>query len=143
MTDFLNKVERSERMSLIRAKDTRPELVLRRALHAKGFRYRLHASDLPGKPDIVLPKFGSVIFVHGCFWHGHRNCRIANSPKTNSEFWQKKFTTNARRDRRSQRRLKLMGWKVIVVWECEVRSKDKLDRTVKRVARRLRGFLAS
>jgi len=91
MADFLSKTERSFRMSRIRGKDTKPEILLRKKLHGMGFRYRLHEKLLPGRPDIVLPKYRAVVFVHGCFWHHHQGCKVANNPKSNSDFWQKKF----------------------------------------------------
>jgi DNA mismatch endonuclease, patch repair protein len=143
VADFLTKQARSLRMSLIRGKDTQPELIFRKALHSRGFRYRTHASQLPGKPDIVLPKYNSVIFVHDCFWHSHQGCRIANSPKTNSDFWQNKFLTNKRRDKRNQRRLRILCWNIIIVWECELGSKTKLRRTIEKTVRRLRRHLGT
>lgn len=106
-------------MSRIRGKDTTPEVAVRSALHRLGYRFRLHRRDLPGRPDIVLPKHGTVIFVHGCFWHRHARCRYAYTPKSRVEFWQRKFQQNVERDRRVQRELRRLGWKVIVVWECE------------------------
>ena len=107
-------------MSRIRDRDTKPEKVVRSALHRMGFRFRLHRRDLPGSPDIVLPKHGAVIFVHGCFWHRHARCRYAYTPKSRVEFWQRKFQQNVERDRRVQRELRRLGWKIIVVWECQV-----------------------
>jgi DNA mismatch endonuclease, patch repair protein len=109
-------------MSGIGAKDTKPELALRRALHARGFRYRLHDKRLPGKPDIVLPRYKAVIFVHGCFWHRHPNCRYATTPATRPEFWAKKFRGNVERDKRNQVALTDLGWRVAVVWECDLRT---------------------
>ena len=109
-------------MSRIRSKDTAPEVALRRALHALGFRFRIHRKDLPGKPDIVLPRHRVVIFVHGCFWHRHAGCRIATTPKSNTEFWVEKFERNVARDARSIDLLKAQGWRVIVAWECELAS---------------------
>ena len=106
-------------MSRIRGKDTTPELAVRSALHRLGYRFRLHRRDLPGRPDIVLPKYGTVIFVHGCFWHRHARCKYAYTPKSRVEFWHHKFQQNVERDRRVQRELRRLGWKVIVVWECE------------------------
>lgn len=137
MADTLSKAERSFRMSLIRGRDTKPELTLRRRLHALGYRFRVNVRRLPGKPDLVFPKYRTIIFVHGCFWHGHANCRVANSPKTNSAFWVEKFRQNALRDKRSTRRLRALGWRVLVVWECSLGTRAQLDRTVARIARRL------
>lgn len=111
-------------MGGIRARNTRPEMRLRRALHALGFRFRLHAKELPGKPDLVLRKHGAVIFVHGCFWHRHRDCRLASTPASNSSFWADKFARNVERDRQAMEALRDMGWRVAIVWECGLRRKD-------------------
>lgn len=108
-------------MSGIRGKDTQPEIGLRKAFHSLGFRYRLHGVKLPGRPDIVLPKYKAVCFVHGCFWHQHRGCRFATSPKTRPDFWQAKFGENIDRDRRNVRALLESGWRVAVVWECALK----------------------
>ncbi len=116
-------------MSHIRGKDTRPEEIVRKYLFSKGYRYRKNDSRYPGKPDIVLPKYRTVIFINGCFWHRHPGCRYATSPATNPEFWQKKFDQNVARDRKVQDQLRADGWNVIVVWECEIsRKKDQADR---------------
>ena len=118
MTDVHTPAQRSFNMSRIRAKDTRPELVVRSLVHQMGYRFRLHRKDLPGKPDLVLPGHRKVIFVHGCFWHMHR-CRYGRvTPKTNAEFWQQKRMGNVERDRRNVRELRRAGWSVLVVWEC-------------------------
>jgi len=124
MVDTLTKEERSKRMSLIRSKDTSPELALRRALHALGLRYRLHNKHLPGKPDIVFPRRKLAVFVHGCFWHRHDNCKVATMPKSNTAFWQEKFDRNVARDQRSCEQLKVLGWRVEIAWECELGHKD-------------------
>lgn len=113
-------------MSGIRGTNTRPELAVRRYLHARGFRYRLHAKDLPGKPDIVLPKYRTVVLVHGCYWHRHEGCRYATTPSTRRDFWLKKFQENVERDRRFRRKLNSLGWRVLVIWECEIDS-EALD----------------
>jgi DNA mismatch endonuclease (patch repair protein) len=120
MTDTISQKHRSWNMSRIRSKDTEPEMIVRSALHRMGFRFRLHAQDLPGKPDIVLPKFKTVIFVHGCFWHHHPRCKYAYSPKTRVAFWKRKFHDNVRNDRRVKQLLAKLGWRVSVVWECRV-----------------------
>lgn len=125
MTDIVSPEVRSRMMSGIRAKDTRPELVLRRALHALGFRYRLHVRNLPGKPDLVFPKYRAIIQVHGCFWHRH-GCSKTTDPASNSEFWQMKFARNVVRDREVECRLRELGWRVGIVWECEIASEQKL-----------------
>lgn len=138
MADTLSIEERSKRMSRIRGIDTRPELMVRRYLHARGFRFRLHGRGLPGKPDIILPKYRTVIFVHGCFWHSH-HCQQGRIPGTRSEFWQAKFEANRRRDVRNSRSLRSLGWRVLIVWECSLSTASKrvkaLDSLVKRILR--------
>ena len=131
MADTVDPETRSRMMSGIRGKDTKPELALRRALHARGFRYRLHDKRLPGKPDIILPKFRAAIFVHGCFWHRHEGCKYATMPATRPEFWQAKFRENMDRDQRNIDALLALGWRVAVVWECEMRKDltETVDRT--------------
>ena len=117
-------------MAAIRGKDTEPEMVVRRFLHRAGFRFRLHVENLPGRPDIVLPKYRTVILVHGCYWHRHQGCHLATTPKTNSAFWLDKFEKNVARDRRNIEQLEKAGWRVIVVWECEVKSLERLEALV-------------
>lgn len=121
-------------MSRIRSKDTYPELALRRALHALGLRFRLHDKRLPGKPDIALPRFNTVVLVHGCFWHRHAGCNIATTPKSNTAFWQEKFNRNVERDYRNTIALEALGWEVIIVWECELGSQQKINEAAKRIA---------
>lgn len=113
-------------MSRIRGKDTKPELVIRKELHKRGFRYRLYRADLPGKPDIVLPKYNAVIEINGCFWHGH-NCRLFKWPSTRADFWKEKISKNTIRDRKNIRELHLKGWRVLVIWECAIKGKNKID----------------
>lgn len=120
-------VSRSEHMARVRQKGTTPELQVRRALTRLGYRYRLNARKLPGSPDIVLGRIRTVIFVHGCFWHRHPGCRASSVPKTNAEFWRVKFTRNIERDREKSKALEALGWRVIVIWECETRSLDALN----------------
>lgn len=115
-------------MSAIRGKDTAPEMLVRRYLHARGLRFRLHAKHLPGRPDLLLPKYRAAIFVHGCFWHQHPGCIYAYTPKSNRAFWTAKLRRNVERDRETISRLRNMGWRVNVIWECEVANKRKLDR---------------
>lgn len=117
---------RSSNIAAIRGKDTLPELTVRRMLHGLGLRFRLHRKDLPGRPDIVLPRHRSVVFVHGCFWHRHEGCRYTTTPKTRLEFWQAKFAANVARDQRNRMVLEEMGWRVLVVWECELRDAEPL-----------------
>ena len=116
--------QRSRNMSAIKSKNTKPEIKVRKVLHSMGYRFRLHRKDLPGSPDIVLPKYKTVIFVHGCFWHRHKNCKYASTPKTRQEFWEAKFRENINRDKLNQENLSSKGWKIIVVWECEINDKD-------------------
>ena len=120
MPDIVTPERRSRMMSGIRGRDTRPELAVRRYLHSQGLRYRLHVRDLPGRPDIVLPRHRTVVFVHGCFWHRHNGCRFAYTPKSRADFWLPKLEGNVVRDARDQRRLRDLGWRIAVVWECEV-----------------------
>lgn len=120
--DTLSPAERSARMALVRSGDTKPELAVRRVVHGLGFRYRLHVSSLPGKPDLVFARLRKVLFVHGCFWHRHRHCALARLPKSRLEFWLPKLQENRRRDLRNIRRLRRAGWQVQVVWECEISS---------------------
>lgn len=127
MTDIVDRATRSRMMSAIRPADTAPELAVRRYLHAAGLRFRVHDRTLPGRPDIVLPRHRAVVFVHGCFWHRHRDCRFANEPASNSEFWQRKFECNVQRDRDSTITLAAFGWSVLVIWECQTGDVEKLD----------------
>jgi DNA mismatch endonuclease (patch repair protein) len=127
--DIWNKEKRSECMSKIRSKNTKPELALRKALFARGFRYRVNVPNLPGKPDIVLLKYKTVIFLHGCFWHRHEGCKYAYTPKTNTKFWVDKITSNAERDKVNAEKLTALGWNIVTVWECEIRHTHKHDFT--------------
>lgn len=125
--DVLTKEQRHKNMSHIRSKETKPEDVVRKFLFSNGFRYRKNDKRYPGKPDIVLPKYKTIIFVHGCFWHQHPGCKAARIPDTNSDFWRDKFVRNIARDKKDQQRLKDLGWRVIVVWECEISNKSKRE----------------
>ncbi|UYK83210.1 DNA mismatch endonuclease Vsr [Xanthomonas sacchari] len=138
MVDSLSPNERSERMSRIRGKDTKPELTLRKALHRLGLRYRLHGARLPGKPDLVFPRYKTVVFVHGCFWHRHAGCSIATTPKSNTAFWLEKFGKNTDRDKRVMAQLEEQGWKVLVAWECELATPAKALQTAERLAAAIR-----
>ena len=133
MTDVHNSATRSRNMAAIRSANTKPEIRVRSALHALGFRFRLHRKDLPGKPDIVLPKFRAAIFVHGCFWHCHR-CKYGSVvPATRAEFWAAKRGGNVARDRAKARALRKLGWRVITLWECEVRTSAAAEAKVKKL----------
>jgi DNA mismatch endonuclease (patch repair protein) len=120
--DIYNREKRSELMSKVRSASTTPEMIVRQKLHSLGFRFRLHNQNLPGKPDIVLPKHRSVIFVHGCFWHHHKGCGKSKLPSSNAEFWEAKITANVRRDARTIAKLRRLGWRVLVIWECETKN---------------------
>ena len=122
MADKLSSTQRKYCMSRIRGKNTKPEILVRKGLHARGFRFRLHNKKLPGSPDIVLPKYGVVIMVNGCFWHGHKGCRYATKPKSNVEFWEAKIARNRHRDEVTEAHLHALGWHVITIWECELRG---------------------
>lgn len=127
MTDTLTPIERSIRMSKVRAIDTKPELLVRRLVYAMGYRYRLHKRDIPGCPDLVFSGRHKVIFVHGCFWHRHgKDCPLTRWPKSKMEFWRPKLEANRARDRRVQRELSMLGWQYLVIWECELRDSESL-----------------
>lgn len=122
MADRISAEHRSWNMSRIQGKDTKPEITLRSLLHRAGFRFRLHVKKLPGKPDLVLPKYNTAIFVNGCYWHRHQGCPKATTPKTNTDFWKKKFDETIERDARKTSELKQSGWRVITIWECELET---------------------
>lgn len=130
--DIINKEKRSWNMSRIRSKDTKPEKIVRSLLHRMGYRFRLHVKDLPGTPDIVLPKYKTVIFVHGCFWHRHPKCKYAYTPKSRIEFWENKFSDNVARFKIVKRKLKHLKWHVLVIWECEIKSNADLVNKLRR-----------
>ena len=139
MADTLTQAQRRYCMSQVRGEDTSPEIEVRRVLHCLGYRFRLHRRDLPGRPDIVLPKYRSVIFVHGCFWHGHRSCPRSARPTSNASFWSNKLDNNIARDKRAMVRLRFLGWRVLVIWECQVRSTalgPRLTRFLKKLVTR-------
>ena len=117
-------------MSRVRSKSSKPEMRLRRLVHGMGFRYRLHVKDLPGKPDMVFPARNAVVFMHSCFWHRHRRCKLARLPKSRIDFWETKLEANRKRDKVQQRKLKKLGWRVLIVWECELRDAERVSRRV-------------
>ena len=133
MADVHSKEVRSYNMSCIKGKNTKPELLVRKFLFANGFRYRLHDKRLPGKPDIVLSKYKSVIFIHGCFWHGHNGCQKFVVPKTRTEFWLNKISTNISNDKKHIRELRKDGWRVFTVWECTLKDKNTLEKLLKHI----------
>jgi DNA mismatch endonuclease (patch repair protein) len=120
--DIVDSGTRSRMMAGIKSKNTKPEMTVRKYLHAKGFRYRLHDPGLPGSPDIILPKYRVSIFVHGCFWHRHAGCKFSTTPANNAERWKLKFEANVERDSRKESSLRMAGWRVLIVWECELRK---------------------
>lgn len=126
MTDRLSSKDRSRVMARVRGKNTTPEMVVRKTLHSLGYRFRLHRKDLPGHPDVVLPTHGAVVFVHGCFWHRHPGCKRATEPATNADFWSKKLAGNVARDAKQVEALDRLGWRVLVVWECETKDLQSL-----------------
>lgn len=132
MVDRISPERRSWNMSRIRGKDTLPELRVRSLLHHMGYRFRLHRKDLPGRPDIVLPRYNTVIFVHGCYWHRHGGCHLTTTPKTRINYWKRKFIENVRRDKRVEAALGKQGWRVVKIWECETRNAKQLVDVVKR-----------
>lgn len=136
MADVHDKKTRSYNMSRIRSGNTKPEMLVRKFLHANGFRYSLHKKSLPGKPDIVLPKYKTVIFIHGCFWHGHTNCKYFVIPKTRADWWLNKINTNKANDEKAVKALKKDGWKVITVWECGLKP-TKAKKTLSSLLQKL------
>ena len=131
MTDILSKTKRSWNMSRIKGKNTKPELTVRSCLHKMGYRFRIHKKDLPGVPDIVLPKYKTIIFVHGCFWHRHKGCKYTYTPKSRIDFWNQKFSDNQRRFKEVKNFLIELGWKVEMIWECETKDTGKLKNRIK------------
>lgn len=131
-TDVFTKEKRSEVMRAVKGRDTKPEVALRKKLHALGFRYRLNVEDLPGKPDLVFPKYKTAVFVHGCFWHGHRCKRGSRQPKQNADYWKEKIARNKARDKKNAKELEKLGWRVITVWECELKDLDPASLPIKR-----------
>lgn len=131
--DTVSAETRSKIMRAVRSKDTGPELATRRLLHAMGFRFRIHRADLPGTPDIILPRFSTAILVHGCYWHRHKECKRASTPKTRRSFWEAKFKRNVERDQLAKAKLRQLGWRVCIVWECQTHDPIKLRAKLRRV----------
>jgi DNA mismatch endonuclease (patch repair protein) len=130
MADKISAAARSANMARVKGRNTRPEMIVRRLTHAMGYRYRLHVRDLPGKPDLVFRSRQKVIFVHGCFWHRHEGCRRATTPQSNEAFWREKLSRNADRDAEQIKALNRKGWKVLVIWECQIRDRDAIAATI-------------
>lgn len=137
MADIKTKEERSQNMAAIKSKDTKPEMLVRSFLHAAGFRYRLHDRKLPGCPDLVFPSLHTVIFINGCFWHGHENCKYFRLPKSNVEFWRKKISRNTERDANVRAELEKQYWNVIVIWECDLKNKSRREEMLDKIAKEL------
>ena len=133
MTDTMTPEQRHRCMSAIKGKDTKPEMIVRRYLFSKGLRYRLHVKKLPGNPDLVLPKYKTVVFINGCFWHGHEGCKYYRLPKSNVEFWESKITNNKNRDILNEIKLKELGWRVVRIWECEIRRVQDRDQSLEKL----------
>ena len=133
--DNISKEERSRVMAAVKQKDTKPEMKVRSFLHKHGLRYRLHDNKLPGKPDLVFPRFRTVLFVHGCFWHGHSDvqCKLARIPKSNVKFWKDKILANSERDKKNDVRLRELGWRVVVIWECQISNTEKMEELAKHI----------
>ena len=129
---FWGGMSRSDIMRAVKRANTAPEIIVRQVLHALGIRFRLHRRDLPGSPDVVLPRFRTVIFVHGCFWHRHPDCRYTTTPKTRQEYWLPKFAANIERDLRKEAQLQALGWRVLLVWECETKQREELTLRLRR-----------
>ena len=137
MTDIMTPEQRHKCMAAIKEKDTKPEMLVRRYLHACGFRYSLHCKKLPGSPDLVFRSLRTVIFIHGCFWHGHENCKYYRLPKSNTEFWRDKVEQNRQRDSAVIQELESKGWRVFIIWECELKNKSTREATLRRISREL------
>lgn len=133
MADTMTPEQRSRCMSAVKGKDTKPEMIVRKYLFSKGLRFRLHVRSLPGNPDIVLPKYKAVVFINGCFWHGHEGCKYYRLPKSNVEFWESKITNNKNRDVLNEVKLKELGWRVIRIWECEIRRVQDRNQSLERL----------
>ena len=137
MGDIYSKRKRSEIMSKISGTGTKPEILVRKYLFSKGFRFRKNDKRLPGRPDIVLPKYKTVIFIHGCFWHGH-HCKAGKLPETNKEFWENKINSNMERDKKNQHKLEKLGWKIIIVWQCKLKNKKMMTKKLKEIEQKIK-----
>jgi DNA mismatch endonuclease (patch repair protein) len=133
MVDFLRPEQRSALMARVANRNTKPELLVRRLLHVMGYRFRLHRRDLPGTPDIVLPRYKTAIFVHGCFWHGHRGCVRSKRPTSNQDFWNRKIDSNMQRDQEDRKALRKLGWRVLVLWQCSLKDTASVFRSIRKV----------
>jgi DNA mismatch endonuclease (patch repair protein) len=138
VTDIYSKQKRSRIMASISGKETKPEILVRKYLFKQGYRYRKNVTSLPGKPDIVLPRFRTVVLIHGCFWHGHNNCKKATKPSSNIDFWNEKIGKNKQRDKRVAQELKNLGWTVITIWDCQLKNKNLFDNRMRRFVAKLK-----
>jgi DNA mismatch endonuclease, patch repair protein len=138
MADIFTKQKRSEIMSHIKGKNSKQELTVRKYLYSKGFRYRLHDTRLPGKPDIKLPKYKCVVLINGCFWHGHAECKASRIPSTNEKYWKEKITQNKNRDARIAEQLKILGYTVIIIWQCQLSNKEKSAATLQSLVKKIK-----
>lgn len=143
MADQLSPQRRSRLMSKVRSKNTNPEIRVRKVMHSLGLRFRLHKTDLPGTPDIVLPKLRTVVFVHGCFWHRHKGCRRASIPSSNVAFWREKFDRNIARDKQNRALLRKLGWRSVVIWECQTSDQNRLSSKIKLLLSKIKLLLLS
>ncbi|ONF90883.1 very short patch repair endonuclease [Leptospira santarosai] len=137
MADTFTKEKRSSIMANISGKDSKPEVLVRKFLFSLGYRYRKNYTKLIGKPDIVLKKYNTILFVHGCFWHGHRNCKFSTLPVSNKSFWENKINNNSIRDKKNSKILKKLGWKIIIIWQCELMNKKKREKSFSKIIRKL------
>jgi DNA mismatch endonuclease, patch repair protein len=142
LVDTISEERRSWNMSRIKGKDTKPELAVRSFLHRMGYRFRIHRKDLPGKPDIVLPKYKTIIFIHGCFWHRHKGCKYAYTPKSRVKFWKDKFAGTVNRDKQHLKQLKEYGWKVFIIWECETKDMVRLKKIINKISQEIKRGLS-
>jgi DNA mismatch endonuclease, patch repair protein len=141
MADIVSSEKRSQMMSGIKSKNTKPEIAIRKELHRRGFRYRIHVKNLPGKPDLVFPKYNAVLFIHGCFWHGHEDCQLFKWPSSRTDFWKTKIIRNRELDRKAISILHSEGWRVGIIWECSMRGRSKMSEEA--ISRRTTGWLLS
>lgn len=140
MADIFDKKKRSAIMAAVKSAETKPEILIRKELFAKGFRFRKNVASMPGKPDIILPKYKTVIFINGCFWHGHKNCKAAILPKSRIDYWSKKINSNIARDKKNIRLLRKLGWRIIIVWECKINNEVQLLRTINKITKFLNNY---
>ena len=142
MADIMTPEQRHRCMAAVKGKDTKPEMIVRRYLHSLGYRYGLHNKKLPGSPDLVIRKYKTVIFIHGCFWHGHEGCKYSRLPKTNESFWKEKISVNRKRDEQSKEQLEKSGWTVLTVWECDLKNRELREKTLENLREKLNHIMS-